>query len=506
MGVAQAADAFRITSPQSGATVSRTVPISVKYKATVGSLAFYVDGNLLGLSNATTYYWNSATVNNGSHTISVNAYSSSNTLVRTASVKVTVSKSGRRRQAPTQTTTPTATATATSSASSTDTATATATKTATWTATSTPTATATPTFTPTATQTPTLTPTSSQTQTRTATQTATPTKIATTTLTSTPTATSTPVACTTMPGTSTQVGAACLARSSYPALVNPQDPVSYGADKTGVNDSTIAFQDAVNTGDLNISQPGTYRIDGGNGVIPPSNRRIECAAGVTLKTTLHDSAFTAIFNIGWSGPVSNVTIAGCDFQGANVGSGPRPLDSNQFNFLVVMGGNSSGLVAEGNTFEYPFANSALEIFGCSNCTVQYNTFSHSALYGPNVQYGTNVLLQNNISTDGDMGWEDNECPGTQPGTGTLTNNELIYQNGTCARLGNSGCPNGVNIYGGGYPAGCNYSSINVNKNYCAGTDSVQHATIYNQDSGGGYPNYNNNILGPGCSCLSGGSC
>ena len=71
-----------------------------------------------------------------------------------------------------------------------------------------------------------------------------------------PSATATPVGCTTIPGTSTQVGAACLPQSSRPALNSPQDPATYGADKTGVSDNDTALINALAAGDLYISEPG----------------------------------------------------------------------------------------------------------------------------------------------------------------------------------------------------------------------------------------------------------
>jgi Bacterial Ig domain len=55
------------------------------------------------------------------------------------------------------------------------------------------------------------------------------------------TRTTTPVGCTTIPGTNTPVGTACFPKSSYPTLNNPENPVNYGADQTGVNDSTAAI-------------------------------------------------------------------------------------------------------------------------------------------------------------------------------------------------------------------------------------------------------------------------
>jgi hypothetical protein len=52
------------------------------------------------------------------------------------------------------------------------------------------------------------------------------------------------------------------ARSSFPALNNAQNPISYGADPTGANDSTAAFQNAVDAGDLYITCPAGMSCKG----------------------------------------------------------------------------------------------------------------------------------------------------------------------------------------------------------------------------------------------------
>src|SRR5262249_9762744 len=93
-----------------------------------------------------------------------------------------------------------------------------------------------------------------------------------------------PSGCNNIPGTSTPVGAACFPSSSYPALNNPQDPVNYGADKTGVSDSTAAIRAALANGDAHFGTPGTYLVSlsSGHGIVPPAGRTIECAPGVTL--------------------------------------------------------------------------------------------------------------------------------------------------------------------------------------------------------------------------------
>jgi hypothetical protein len=97
----------KITSPASGATVSGTVSIAVQYSSPVSWLNFYVDGTWVASSPPYTMSWNSATVTNAQHTIAVNGYNSSNALVATAALNVTV-KNGSA-PTPTPTTKPTAT-------------------------------------------------------------------------------------------------------------------------------------------------------------------------------------------------------------------------------------------------------------------------------------------------------------------------------------------------------------------------------------------------------------
>lgn len=339
------------------------------------------------------------------------------------------------------------------------------------------------------------------------------TATATRTATATPTATATLLGCQTIPGTSTQVGAACFPRTSCPALSNPQDPVSYGADKTGNDDSTSAFQSAVNAGDLYVSEAGTYLINlttGGHGVVPPAGRNVVCAAGVTLKTTLHtggnDTAIIAAEN-------SNTTICGCDFQGSNTGSGAKTLDNQQNQFLILASGGSN-ITIEGNSFENTWANSAIQFntdytgIGASSSTAKYNTFSGNPYYGPEVDNGSGITIENNLSTDSPIGVEDDDCSSLGPATSIVVqNNMLQVKNGDCAVAGNSDCDSAAFITGGDYPSGCNYSSNTARGNYCVGS-SVQRAQVDDVSPGGGgtAASYSSDILGTDCTCESGSNC
>jgi Bacterial Ig domain len=96
-----------ITSPSNGATVSGTVSIAAKYSSPVSWLNFYIDGTWVASSPPSTLSWNSTSVANGQHTVSVNGYNDSNTLVASTSVTLNV----RNGVTPTPTLTPTRTPT-----------------------------------------------------------------------------------------------------------------------------------------------------------------------------------------------------------------------------------------------------------------------------------------------------------------------------------------------------------------------------------------------------------
>src|ERR1700722_11567339 len=96
-----AASPIHIASPAPDATVSNLVTTSVKIKPGVAQVAFLLDGTLMASSSSTSYVWDSTAVPNGTHTISAQAYSSSNQLLHTVSEKVRVSN--KRNPSPTPT-------------------------------------------------------------------------------------------------------------------------------------------------------------------------------------------------------------------------------------------------------------------------------------------------------------------------------------------------------------------------------------------------------------------
>jgi hypothetical protein len=82
--------AAKLVQPTNGAVVSGNVTISLQTGAGVSWSKIYIDGNSLTSAPPTTLSWNSTTVPNGTHSISVTAYASNNTTMGSASVTVSV--------------------------------------------------------------------------------------------------------------------------------------------------------------------------------------------------------------------------------------------------------------------------------------------------------------------------------------------------------------------------------------------------------------------------------
>ncbi|WP_244144711.1 glycoside hydrolase family 55 protein, partial [Paraburkholderia hospita] len=68
-----------------------------------------------------------------------------------------------------------------------------------------------------------------------------------------------------------------------PALVNPVNPITYGAKCNGSTDDTAAFQKAINAGDV-LVPAGTCVINGTLNV-RVSNRHIQCQGTILKRTT-----------------------------------------------------------------------------------------------------------------------------------------------------------------------------------------------------------------------------
>jgi len=293
-------------------------------------------------------------------------------------------------------------------------------------------------------------------------------------------------------------------------LINPHDPVAYGANSTGTTDSTNAIANALAAGDAYFQTPGTYLVNGGGNptccVQPPAGRVIECASGVTLKTTLNNGNVTGIFWI--NNP--NVTVVGCDFRGPGPNSG---FTSSGNNLIDI--NDTTGALIEGNTFENTIGDAAIRLSsndgsggGGSSSTVKYNTFTDNRVYSAAVTNGTNDTFNNNLSIRGSLGIECDYMSANPPGPcghNTITNNQLTGGIGASQF--------GYYLNGGtfvdGLPSGTSYtlySSDVVNKNYCSGQSSLVEYGLDVGDEPGlsGPATVSGNAIGSGCSCVSEG--
>lgn len=105
----------KVISPASGATVAGSVSIAATATSTVSWVDFYIDSKWIASSPPYTDSWNSTTVANGSHVISVKGFSGRGTLMTTAAIDVNV-ENVTATPTPTPTATPTPTPSPTPSA------------------------------------------------------------------------------------------------------------------------------------------------------------------------------------------------------------------------------------------------------------------------------------------------------------------------------------------------------------------------------------------------------
>jgi hypothetical protein len=211
-----------------------------------------------------------------------------------------------------------------------------------------------------------------------------------------------------------------------PPLTNPQNPISYGADPTGVSDSTSAFNSAAAAGDLDVPA-GTYLLQAGGSL---GSRNMRCESGVVLnQPTL--AANRAMFQIDGSGSVFN-----CNFQGPyyNVnGAGYQDF----FEDFLHLNPPSTGYRIIGNTFNGSGGYSgAIDVYASdaqqpppTNGIIGWNTFSHCDYYAVQLTSGTNFTIENNTNQDC-AGYIEADSTG-QANTGNIViGNHLTFTYGT----------------------------------------------------------------------------
>lgn len=109
----------KLVAPQAAATVAGTVQVVSQVTGAVSFINLYLDSNLLAQSAPLTYNWDTTKIANGSHILSVQGYNSSNIMLGTNAINISVlnqvnptpTPTPTRTVAPTPTLTPTATPT-----------------------------------------------------------------------------------------------------------------------------------------------------------------------------------------------------------------------------------------------------------------------------------------------------------------------------------------------------------------------------------------------------------
>jgi len=281
-----------------------------------------------------------------------------------------------------------------------------------------------------------------------------------------------------------------------PALVNPVDPMSFGAKCDGVTDDSAAFQAAVNASDVLI--PAKTCLINKTVYVSTSNKHIECAKGAILKHT-DPYAGNMIRVIAWDAPITDISIVNCNFLGTNTVAPQFFVDDNRHWDIPVETFNTvNNFYVAGNTFERFFGQSMVQTyspsFAGSNARIEYNTFKSCGYYGPVLVASTNSYIGHNTLVDCAAGVEnDNATQAT--GGNIIEYNTLTAING----YGATDMSASVLLTGGG-AGNANYSTNIVRYNTVSGVGSAARGSLPSMI-------YEYNLTGAaqyiGNSCLSG---
>lgn len=441
---------LRIVSPHQGPTIRGFTHTTVKVAGEAQKVDVYIDRHYLRSGPSYIISWSSTEVSNGPHRITdtdLRGAATNSILTATSSAVLVLADQRERGNVRKHGATPIPTATSTLKASPTPTP-------------DPPTPTATP---------PTPTPKASPT----------PTPVQKATPTPTPGSGPTPV-----------------------ALNNPQNPVAYGADATGTNDSTSAFQNAINAGDLDV-HAGVYKILGT--VTVPDARNIRCESGAALANQTSSSSWTMFqFNGNTSG-----SFFDCQFRGPNYNINAKPGSQQNFEefiFIQSIGNNGTtgNILISGNDFDGAggfvgsigiYANDSNQP-PPHNVRIAYNTFEHCGYYAVQLTSGENNLIDHNILNDC-SGFVEADDTGQQNTDNVIDSNHLTFTYGIGMNYpgcnpgcGFDGLTGGANASGGYF----NYSGNMVSNNIVDGT----HPSSILIDGNNTPAQYNNNTCTGGC--------
>lgn len=258
-----------------------------------------------------------------------------------------------------------------------------------------------------------------------------------------------------------------------PTLVNPVNPMNYGAKCDGKTDDSAAFQAAVNAGDVLI--PAKTCLINKTVIVSKSHKHIECVKGAVLKHT--DPFAGNMFRIiAYGAPITDISIVNCYFLGTNtVAPQYFEADKRHWDIPVESINTVNNFYVAGNTFERFFGQSMVQTYSAtyagSNARIEYNTFKSCGYYGPVLDASTNSYIGHNTMIDCAAGIEnDNATQAT--GGNIIEYNTLIAVNG----YGAPDMSASVMLTGGG--AGrANYSTNIVRYNKVSGVGSAARGSL-----------------------------
>jgi hypothetical protein len=286
-----------------------------------------------------------------------------------------------------------------------------------------------------------------------------------------------------------------------PALVNPVNPMSYGAKCDGVTDDSAAFQAAVNAGDVSV--PARTCVINQKVGITMSYRHIQCQPGAVIKQTNPYAGNIFLVYSPSNATLTGDSIVNCTFQGANtVAPQYYETDSRRWNVAVETSDRVSNFILEGNTFKQFFGQTTFQTYGRvdggSGDIIQYNTFQSCGYYGAALVGHRNGYVGHNTLTDCALGVE-NDNASQYTGGNIIEDNTVTAVHG----YGAHDMLNSVMLTGG-ISGGADYSTNIVRNNTVSGVSdsaSFQQAGLPSgiwERSASGAAQYSNNVCGKGC--------
>jgi hypothetical protein len=298
------------------------------------------------------------------------------------------------------------------------------------------------------------------------------------------------------------VASPAAAKLTAPSLVNPVNPLDFGAKCDGATDDTAAFQAAVNAGDV-LVPAGTCVING-TVAVRVSNKHIQCEGTILKRTTGYKYNMFLIGNEAYNSTVyTNDSIVNCNFVGANsVAPAFFDKDARHYDIPVETYGIVNNFFLAGNSFKQFFGQSMFQTYSPTDAgsgdVIVHNTFTSCGYYGPVFVAHRNGYIGHNVLIDCALGVE-NDDPGQMSGGNIIEYNQITAVHGY-------GAPDmgAAVLLTGGTAGGANYSTNIVRYNKVTGAGSASVKTLPSiiwQKASGGAALYLQNTCANGCKVI-----